>query len=365
MGAANKLQRAILLIRSGNKREGGRLLAEILQADPRNETAWFWMSGIVANDELRIDCLKRVLDINPGNRVAREALAALRGKQTSPPESAPPTRLPAETTGPPQADFGLAEPLEAIPRPAPSFQTPAGAKEVPSPDAKSTPEGATDLVSEEPPQSGPASGSETFTGPLGEENKRFNVLQSLILPMLALSAVIVSTLLCHSAAQEIVGGAVPDITGRRAFWKFLFSWLLTLLGPTGVLILGIFMALLVAMWALSRMMRPPMTTKPVPVGQQAPSGTQPEPASTPSARVMNPQERPTASIEAKRSSPWSVRTLLIVTILAVLILAAAACASLFLANYHAGPGLIEGSRVAPLSQLCQGLAIHHSKRVLL
>jgi uncharacterized membrane protein len=358
MGAANKLQRAILLIQSGNKRDGGRLLAEILQADPRNETAWFWMSGIVASDEQRIDCLKRVLEINPENHVAREALIALRGKPTGSPESAPVTRLPAEAAGEQVADFGPAEPLEAIPRPAPSFQTPAGAEEVPHPSAGSTPQEATDLTSDESPQSGPAPASETPTRPLGEEKRRFNVLQALILPLVALSAIIVSTLLCYTAAQEIVDGAMPDIRGQRAFWRFLFSWLLTLLGPIGVIILGLLVALLVGLWALSRIIRPPATTRSAPVDQQAPGVTQLEPVSTPSAKEMAPQERPTASLGVERSEPWSVRTLLIAAILAVLILAAAACASLFLANNHAGPGLAEGGGVASLSQLCQGLAIH-------
>jgi hypothetical protein len=361
MGATNKLQRAILLIQSGNKREGGRLLAEILQADPRNEIAWFWMSGIVANDEQRIDCLKRVVDINPENQVAREALIALRGKQTSPSEPAPPTRLSAEANGPQESNFGLAEPLEAIPRPAPSFPTPAEAKEALPPEAGSTPE----RVAAEPPQSGPAPASETSTGPLGEESRRFSALQMLILPMVALSAIIVSTWLCYGAAQEIVGGAVPDIAGRRAFWKFLFSWLLTLLGPIGVLILGIFMALLVALWALSRMMRPSVTRKSGPAAQQVPRLSQTGPTSTPSGRKVNPHERPTASMEAKRSRPRSVRTLLIATILAIVILAAAACASLFLANYHADPGLVESNHIAPLSQLCQEPTIPQSKRVFL
>ena len=51
---SDKLQQAIVLIKSGDKQNGERLLAEVLKADPGNEAAWLWMSGVVANDEQRL-----------------------------------------------------------------------------------------------------------------------------------------------------------------------------------------------------------------------------------------------------------------------------------------------------------------------
>jgi uncharacterized membrane protein len=357
MGVTNKLQRAILLIQSGDKREGGRLLAEVLQANSQNETAWFWMSGVVTTDEQRIDCLQRVVRINPENHVAREALIALRGKRTSPTESAPGGRLPAEATGNQKTGFGPVEPLEAIPRPAPPFQTlDEGEQTIQpelSPDTGSTSEGA----GEEPPESGTAPPSETPPPSPGGEETRFTTLQALILPLIALSAIIVSTLLCYGTAQEIVGGAVPDSTGPRAFWRFFFSWLLTLLGPMGIIIVGVLAAVVVAMWALSRIIRAPITMIPDPVGQQAPSAARLDPAFIPSATHMQTQEQPGLSVGTQESGLWSVRTLLIAAILAVLILAVAACATLFLENSYAAPGLVEGSDVAPFLHLYQRLAI--------
>jgi len=79
----NKLQQAITLIKSGDKQSGGSLLAEILKAEPRNETAWLWMSSIVANDEQRHYCLKQVLTINPNNQLAKKGLVKLQHKQGS------------------------------------------------------------------------------------------------------------------------------------------------------------------------------------------------------------------------------------------------------------------------------------------
>jgi hypothetical protein len=77
---SNELQQAITLIKSGDKQNGQLLLAKILKAEPRNETAWLWMSSVVANDEQRCYCLKQVLTINPSNRLAKKGLAQLEQK---------------------------------------------------------------------------------------------------------------------------------------------------------------------------------------------------------------------------------------------------------------------------------------------
>jgi Tfp pilus assembly protein PilF len=74
---SDKLQQAIALIRSGDKQNGGRLLAEVLKDDPQNEMAWLWMSGIVPKDEQRRHCLAQVLTINPNNQLAQKGLAQL------------------------------------------------------------------------------------------------------------------------------------------------------------------------------------------------------------------------------------------------------------------------------------------------
>jgi hypothetical protein len=78
---SDNLQRAIQAIRSGDKETGQRLLAEVIRNDPRNETAWLWMSSVIETDEHRRDCLERVLAINPHNETARQGLEALRQKK--------------------------------------------------------------------------------------------------------------------------------------------------------------------------------------------------------------------------------------------------------------------------------------------
>ncbi len=76
------LQEAINAIKSGDKATGKRLLIdEVLKANPRNEQAWLWMSQVVEADEDRINYLRHVLKINPGNEAARRGLTALEQKQ--------------------------------------------------------------------------------------------------------------------------------------------------------------------------------------------------------------------------------------------------------------------------------------------
>jgi len=95
------LQRAITAIRSGDKETGQRLLAEVIRDDPRNETAWLWMSSVIDSDEHRRSCLERVLAINPHNETAQRGLDALRHKQE---EIPPQPEKQSEPTAPPPPD---------------------------------------------------------------------------------------------------------------------------------------------------------------------------------------------------------------------------------------------------------------------
>lgn len=71
------LRQAITLIKSGDKKGGGQLLAEIVKKDPRNVNAWLWLSSCVNSNEQRIYCLKKVLEIEPNHTVAQSALSKL------------------------------------------------------------------------------------------------------------------------------------------------------------------------------------------------------------------------------------------------------------------------------------------------
>ncbi len=72
------LEQAIAAIRAGDKNTGGQLLNQVLQTDPRNETAWLWMTAVVGSDEERRKILEYVLSINPDNETARNSLAKLK-----------------------------------------------------------------------------------------------------------------------------------------------------------------------------------------------------------------------------------------------------------------------------------------------
>ncbi len=73
----NNLQQAIALIKSGKKKDGGQILAEIVKKEPRNIDAWLWLTSCVNSNEQRIYCLKKVLEIDPNHNAARSALSKL------------------------------------------------------------------------------------------------------------------------------------------------------------------------------------------------------------------------------------------------------------------------------------------------
>jgi hypothetical protein len=83
----DKLQQAITAIKSGDKKTGQQLLAEVIKSDPGNENAWLWMSDVVEHDENRLYCLRQVLLINPNNQIAKKGLAILRDKKKDEDES--------------------------------------------------------------------------------------------------------------------------------------------------------------------------------------------------------------------------------------------------------------------------------------
>ena len=75
--ADNELQQAITAIKSGDKALGRSILVRIIQQQPKNELAWLWLSACVNTDDQKRDCLKKVLEINPENQNALQALNRL------------------------------------------------------------------------------------------------------------------------------------------------------------------------------------------------------------------------------------------------------------------------------------------------
>jgi hypothetical protein len=82
--SADKLQQAITLIKSGDKKSGQNLLVDIVNANPKNEIAWLWLASVVSEDK-KVFCLEKALSINPNNPQARQYLEKLKpGKPVQP-----------------------------------------------------------------------------------------------------------------------------------------------------------------------------------------------------------------------------------------------------------------------------------------
>ncbi len=98
---SDTLEQAIAAIRAGDKNTGGQLLNQVLQTDPRNETAWLWMTAVVGSDEERRKILEYVLSINPDNETARNSLAKLK------PPASPVTGVQVDSPREQQAEISL------------------------------------------------------------------------------------------------------------------------------------------------------------------------------------------------------------------------------------------------------------------
>ena len=68
-----------MAISRGDKNTAQQILANILNQESQNADAWLLLADILDNPEQRIDCLKRVLKINPNNVIAKRRLDELIG----------------------------------------------------------------------------------------------------------------------------------------------------------------------------------------------------------------------------------------------------------------------------------------------
>jgi len=90
----DKLQQAIDALQAGDKEGAQGLLSSIIQANPRNEMAWYWMARAVDDPERKKECLGHVLAIDPDNQQAATELLQL--QQPPPTEiGRPPAQQPA------------------------------------------------------------------------------------------------------------------------------------------------------------------------------------------------------------------------------------------------------------------------------
>ncbi len=75
------LEDGIDALNEGKKSEARRLLAAAIREDPRNETAWLGMAQAVEEEERYVECMQRVLEINPENEQAKKVLQKYQASQ--------------------------------------------------------------------------------------------------------------------------------------------------------------------------------------------------------------------------------------------------------------------------------------------
>jgi len=76
------LKQGIAAAKQGNNATARSLLESVIAQDDSNELAWIWLASTVSTVRERRFCLEKVLQINPNNARAREALNALVGVGT-------------------------------------------------------------------------------------------------------------------------------------------------------------------------------------------------------------------------------------------------------------------------------------------
>ena len=77
------LAEAVAAAKLGQRNLARKLLHEIVEKDTSNESAWLWIAALSEDRDLAFDALKRVLDINPNNRQALNALALSRLQESA------------------------------------------------------------------------------------------------------------------------------------------------------------------------------------------------------------------------------------------------------------------------------------------
>lgn len=110
-------QQGIAAAKAGNKDEARRLLQEAIRLEPASEPAWLWLASVARDTRERLFALQKVIEINPKNDAARQALAA-----SQPPAAPVPPPIPPPA--PPSAPGGLGLRKLGQPPPVPQPPTP-------------------------------------------------------------------------------------------------------------------------------------------------------------------------------------------------------------------------------------------------
>jgi len=73
----DELEQGIKAAKNGDKAKARDLLYAVVDKEPRNETAWVWLSYAVESVEDRQVCLENVLTVNPTNQYALRGLTQI------------------------------------------------------------------------------------------------------------------------------------------------------------------------------------------------------------------------------------------------------------------------------------------------
>ncbi len=111
------------LIESGKLAEAKILLIRLIKNNPRDAQAWYLLSFVVTDSAQQQDSLRRAVNLDPSNDLARSRLAALTGGPAptpSEPESAPAAPIQESTAAeePLQSEEEAAQPVESEQQPA-------------------------------------------------------------------------------------------------------------------------------------------------------------------------------------------------------------------------------------------------------
>ena len=86
---ANLLLRIEQLLNAGKLQEARLLLVDFIQSNPNSARAWWLLSLTLADVDRQVACLKRVLRLDPENKLARERLTGLNSKVKALPSTSP------------------------------------------------------------------------------------------------------------------------------------------------------------------------------------------------------------------------------------------------------------------------------------
>jgi len=71
------MDQAVEALSTGDTDQAQKLLTQILQANPKDDEAWYWIAACVSDPERKRYCLQKALALQPENKLARRALDGL------------------------------------------------------------------------------------------------------------------------------------------------------------------------------------------------------------------------------------------------------------------------------------------------